>query len=76
MTISLSEYRHLGEDEPQPYSESGCENNIRPRAVYCEVDKYFTYTKLMGPKCGICRCSLVTVIYSDVELAERNRQSA
>lgn len=76
MTISLSEYRQLGEDEPQPFTESGGESNNRHRAVYCEIDKYFTYTKLNGPKCGICSCSLITVIYSDVELAERNRQSA
>lgn len=76
MTISLSNYRQLSKDEPQPFSEGRSEYNQRERAVYCDVDKYFTYTKLAGPKCGICGWALITVVYSDVELAQPNSQSA
>lgn len=61
--------------EQSPYTEHEHPHNVKPREVYCETCKYTITTDLPGPKCGVCRMALITVVksqFDELQLGQRD----
>lgn len=58
---------------PEPYSNGPTTHNMKPRKVYCRYCKYELITELVGPKCGKCHSSLITVVLHDFMAGQISR---